>query len=927
MIDKQRIAAKKFAESWKGRGYEKGHSQSFWLELLQKVFLVEDPFSFIKFEEQVKMTNTGFIDARISKTKVLIEQKSIGVDLKKEKLQSDGEWCTPFGQAKRYISALPLSEHPRWVVLCNFKSFLIFDMEQPNGEPFEVLLENLEREYQRLDFLVSTGPSHLRQEQEVSFKAGELIGKLYNALLGQYKDPTSSHSLHSLNVLCVRLVFCLYSEDAGLFGTNHSAFYDYLRPYQIPQMRGALIDLFKILDTEIDKRDPYLLDNIKHFPYVNGGLFHDDIPTEIPHFTDEIAELLLEECSSGFDWSRISPTIFGAVFESTLNPETRKSEAMHYTSLENIHKVIDPLFLDDLKSELYQIKSIRAKKTRNHKLHEFQEKIANLKFLDPACGSGNFLTETYLSLRRLENEMISIYYDGNRMFNLGDPIKVSIENFYGIEINDFAVSVAATALWIAESQMWHETENLIQFDGEFLPLKTNNNIHNNNAFDINWNDVVPANNLNYIIGNPPFIGARYMSEAQIIDKFKVFGGEWKHLGSLDYVCCWLYKSLQFMYLNKDMRAAIVATNSVCQGEQVPALWTPLFNKGITIDFGYQSFPWESEAKDKAHVHCVIIVFSAQNDSKIKRLFEGNDVSYVDNINGYLQGKPNDTIESHSRAICKEAPLMQLGNKAIDDGFLSKYSSAEKDTIISQYPKAVQFFKPCFGADEYLDSRERWCLWLKDLAPSTYSGIKPIMNAVNKVKEFRQDSKREQTKKFASTPMLFGEIRQPNSTYLVVPLVNTEKRVYIPMDFFESDIIPTHQLGVIQNASLYHFGVLQSIIHMAWMRFVCGRQEMRTRYSVNIVYNNFPWPSPTELQIKKIEKTAQAILSIRKKYSDWKPFDLYGDFMPPDLRKAHKDNDKAVMEAYGMNPKEFTEDSSNAVLLNLYNKIIYGFVQS
>ena len=742
-------------------------------------------------------------------------------------------------------------------------------------------------------------------------------------MLGQYKDPTSSHSLHSLNVLCVRLVFCLYSEDAGLFGTNHSAFYDYLRPYQIPQMRGALIELFKVLDTEIDRRDPYLLDNIKKFPYVNGGLFHDETPTEIPHFTEEIAELLLEDCSSGFDWSRISPTIFGAVFESTLNPETRKSEAMHYTSLENIHKVIDPLFLDDLKNELDQIKKINAKKTRNHKLSEFQEKLANLKFLDPACGSGNFLTETYLSLRRLENEMIAIYYDGYPLFNLGDPIKVSIENFYGIEINDFAVSVAATALWIAESQMWHETENLVQFDGEFLPLKTNNNIHNKNAFDINWHDVVPPMNLNFIIGNPPFIGARYMSDVQKADKIKVFGDDWKYLGSLDYVCCWLYKSLQFMSYNNDIKAAIVATNSVCQGEQVPALWTPLFERGITIDFGYQSFPWESEAKDKAHVHCVIIGFSAKNDGRVKRLFVGNNLYYVNNINGYLQGKANDTIEKHSKAICAEAPIMQLGNKAIDDSCLSKYSTSEKEAIIDKYPKAKLFFKRCYGANEYLNGRERWCLWLKDFAPSTYSGIKPIMDAVNKVKEYRKGSKREQTRMFANVPMLFGEIRQPNTSYLIVPLVNTEKRVYIPMDFFNSDVIPTHQLGVIQNATMYHLGVLQSIIHMAWMRFVCGRQEMRTRYSVNIVYNNFPWPSPTDSQIAKIEKTAQAILDIRKKYSNWKPFDLYGNLMPLDLIKAHKANDKAVMEAYGMNPKDYTEDKSNAILLNLYNKIVYG----
>lgn len=924
MIDKQRIAAKEFAEKWQGKGYERGQSQTFWLELLQKVFLVEDPFSFIKFEEKVKMTNTGFIDGRIPKTKVLIEQKSLEIDLKKEKLQSDGQMCTPFQQAKRYISALPLSDHPRWVVLSNFKSFLIFDMEQPNGEPFEVLLENLEREYQRLDFLVSTGPAHLRQEKKLSFQAGELIGKLYNAFLPQYIDPTSAHSLHSLNVLCVRLVFCLYSEDAGLFGTNHSAFYDYMKSSNdVRQMRKDLIDLFKVLDTDIPNRDQYD-ERTKHFPYVNGGLFHDDTPIEIPNFTQEIADLLLEDCSAGFDWSRISPTIFGAVFESTLNPETRRTEAMHYTSLENIHKVIDPLFLDDLKAELEQIKKISAKKTRKRKLYEYQAKLASLKFLDPACGSGNFLTETYLSLRRLENEMITLYFEGAYMMNLGDPIKVSISNFFGIEINDFAVSVAATALWIAESQMWHETENLVQFDGEFLPLKTNNNIHNSNAFAIEWQSVVPANELNYIIGNPPFVGARYMSDSQKSDKVKVFGADWKNIGSLDYVSCWIYKSMQFMSENTDLKAAIVATNSVCQGEQVPALWAPLFDKGITINFGHQSFQWESEARDKAHVHCVIIGFSLKSNNVTKRIFTGNEVLYVDNINGYLQGKPNDTIESHNKAICKDAPLMQLGNKAIDDkGKLSKYTTEEKDAIIKAYPAAASLFKPCYGADEYLDRRERWCLWLKGISPSVYRGIKPISDAINKVKDFRASSTRTQTQKFASTPMLFGETRQPQSDYLIVPLVNTEKRVYVPMDFFTADIVPTHQLGVIENATLYHFGVLQSIVHMAWMRYVCGRQEMRTRYSVEIVYNNFPWPTPNDTQIQKIVKTAKAILEARKKYSDWKPFDLYCDLMPPELIKAHKDNDKAVMEAYGMNPQNFTEDESNSILLNMYNEIVYS----
>ena len=446
----QRAAAKAFAAAWQGKGYEKGQSQAFWLQLLGEVYGVEHPSQFISFEEQVRLDHTSFIDAVIPSTRVLIEQKGLGKDLNKPIKQSDGTLLTPFQQAKRYISELPLSQHPRWVVTCNFAEFYVYDMERPGGEPEKIALKDLEKEAYRLQFLVDTGSEHLKREMEVSMAAGSMVGLLYDALSKQYADPESERAQKSLNVLCVRLVFCLYAEDAGIFG-RHGMFHDYLSEFSARQMRRAVTDLFKILDTKPDERDPYLVQEeplLAAFPYVNGGLFAEE-DIEIPPFTEEIRTLLLEKASADFDWSEISPTIFGAVFESTLNPDTRRKGGMHYTSIENIHKVIDPLFLDGLKKEFAEIRDIAIEKTRNRRLRDFQKKLSQLTFLDPACGSWNFLTETYISLRRLENDVLRILTSGQITMDFNSPIQVSIGQFYGIEINDFAVTVAKTALWIA----------------------------------------------------------------------------------------------------------------------------------------------------------------------------------------------------------------------------------------------------------------------------------------------------------------------------------------------------------------------------------------------------------------------------------------------------------------------------------------------
>ena len=605
----QREAARRFVADWTGRGYERGESQQFWLQLLTQVFGVDDPANFIRFEERVKLSNQSFIDAHIPATRVLIEQKSLGKDLRQGIPQSDGSVLTPYKQAKRYADNMPFSMRPRWIVVSNFASFLVYDLEQPGQEPEEILLENLEREFFRLSFLVNPGEAHLHKEEEVSVKAGEIIGRIYDALLVQYgaDDPAT---LRALNMLCVRLVFCLYAEDAGHFGRDQ--FHDYLAAYNGDDLRTHLLELFRTLNTPEHLRSRYLAPQLAAFPYTNGGLFAEEV--DIPPFTPELKTMLLKQASLDFDWSRISPTIFGAVFESTLNPLTRRAGGMHYTSVQNIHRLIDPLFLDALTDELDAILARPQGDRRARALADFQDKLASLRFLDPACGSGNFLTETYLSLRRLENRALEALFAGRRMMGeLYNPIKVSINQFYGIEINDFAAVVATTALWISEAQMLAETERIVQQDISFLPLRAYNNICEGNALQTDWTSLCPKEELTYIIGNPPFVGYTLQSAGQKEDMLQILtdekGKPYKMAGKVDYVAAWFFKAAQLMQ-GTSIRTAFVSTNSITQGEQVAAVWQPVMERfGAHIDFAYPSFRWDNEASDKAHVHCVIVGFS------------------------------------------------------------------------------------------------------------------------------------------------------------------------------------------------------------------------------------------------------------------------------------------------------------------------------
>ncbi len=913
----QKKVALEFSRRWKGRGDEKQDTQTFWTDLFQSVFGVENAIRHLRFEKRVKLEDsTRYIDVYIPDTRVIVEQKGRHIDLSRTEHQSGGASLTPYNQARRYDNNLPASEKARWIICCNFERFEIHDMDSPLADPEVILLENLDKDFQKLSFIADVNVDYIRKEEQISVKAGQLVGRLYDLILPQYDDPTNPDTLKSLNQLCVRLVFCLYAEDTGLFGEKDK-FYTYLSTFRTGQFRKGLIELFRVFDTPYEDRDRYMDPELASFPYIKGGIFTEDI--EIPQFTDEIIDHLLHKASLEVDWSEISPTVFGAVFESTLNPETRRSGGMHYTSVENIHKVIGPLFLDDLQKELDGICAIAVRSKRDKALMEYQEKLSRLTFLDPACGSGNFLTETYLSIRRLENRVLEAMGTEGMLW-LGEefsPIKVKIGQFYGIEINDFAVAVARTALWIAESQTMKETEHIVGRPIEYFPLKENPNIVEGNALRMDWNEVVPAAELNYIMGNP-FVGAYLMSPEQHDDLIFVLGSKWKNIGELDYVSGWYKKSCDYMrHGGQHISAALVSTNSITQGEQVANLWMPLVTDGLIINFAWRTFRWDSEAALKAHVYCVVVGFSMTERLKEKIIFDGDRTVSACHINAYLTDGPDMFITSRSKPICN-VPGIRKGNQPTEGGNLI-LTEEEKNAIISANPGIERFIKKLTGAKEYINNKFRYCLWLKDATPSDLRTYPEIRSRIQAVKEMRLKSNDQGTRKLADAPHLFREVNNPES-YIVVPSHSSERRQYIPMGFLRDDVIPTNAVLIIPEAGVYHLGVLTSSIHMSWMRAVCGRLEMRYRYSKDVVYNNFPWPTPTAAQKEKIEKTAQAILDVRNLYPECSLADLYDEVtMPPELRKAHQANDRAVMEAYGFNPS-MDESQIVAELFRIYQEL-------
>lgn len=932
----RREAARQFYQKWVGRGKEDEDDRSYWIDFLQDVMGVDHVTDRIDFQKKVIGSdgNTKRIDAFIPETKVLIEQKSLNIDLAKPQQGHNG--MTPYEQAKMYDNSLPHSEKARWIVLSNFGEIWVYDMEERKPEPIKFYLNEIQTKYSQFEFLINKEQKKISQEMEVSVKAGEFVGLIYDALYKQYINPESEESQKSLNMLCVRLVFCLYAEDAHIFGDNGHMFHDYMEQYETKDMRKALIELFKVLDIPEDKRDPYDTSGLNKFPYVNGGLFErEDI--EIPNFTDEIRDILLSKASEGFDWSDISPTIFGAVFESTLNPETRRSGGMHYTSIENIHKVIDPLFLDDLKAELEEIKSTQEEKKINSKLKAFQDKLASLKWLDPACGSGNFLTETYISIRRLENEVIKTLKGGQMQFVMDEassPIKVGINQFYGIEINDFAVTVAKTALWIAESQMMKETEDILLQQLEFLPLKTNAYIIEGNALRMDWRnlnrqaekEVTDTNHYDYIMGNPPFVGYSLQSKDQKNDILSIYvdeqGKPYKTAGKIDYVACWYFKALEIMS-GESTKAAFVSTNSITQGEQVSAVWKPLYERfHVRIIFAHRTFRWDSEAVAKAHVHCVIIGFTCLRDNSDCRIFDGDKCISAKTINPYLIDYDWIFIDDRKLPVCDNVSVMNKGSQGTDEG-LFYFTPEEYQGLIDKYPYLTRFIREATNGQTFINNIKRYCLWCEDLPVGELRNCEEIMDRIKRIKELRQKSPKAATRKWAAYPYLFTENRQPKSgNYLLVPLTSSERRRYVPIGYLPHTVIANNSVQMVPNATKYDFGIITSNVFMAWMRAVGGKLKSDYRITVTNVYNNFPWPSPTDEQKAKIEETAQMILDARALYPESSLADLYDPLtMPPELQKAHTANDRIVMQAYGFSVKDMSEADCVAALMKMYQDIV------
>ena len=1023
----QKQVARKFVEYWTfQRGSEKGEDQQFWNSLLGEVLGLEDVKSHIQYQVPVPMKGTTkFLDAWIPETRVLIEHKSRGVNLDAPQAGHNG--LTPYEQAVEYDNARSFDEKARWIVTCNFDEFRIYDRAKPLAPPLTLKFANLPKEAYRLNFLVNPKEKAIDRELEISVQAGRIVGELYDAFLRQYGN-SDAKTLAALNRLCVRLVFCLYAEDAEIFPKD--CFRRLVESSDERRLRSDFQRLFVTLDTPLEKRDAYLESEFQVFPYTNGGLFRDAAETDIPPLTEDIRKLLIG--ATQFDWREITPTIFGALFESTLNPVTRRAGGMVYTSVENIHKVIDPLFLAELTRRVNEITALPPSSSTEKKLKELQTEIASLSFLDPASGSGNFLTETFICLRRLENKIIAALQQGQREFDLGTTVKVSISQFHGIEINDFAVSVAKTAMWIAESQMLKETAEILHREPDYLPLKDYDGIVEGNALRIEWgsllvgSDGVGSDGVNsptpslthsptfsYIMGNPPFVGASMMTAEQKNEAVAIFG-KGKRVNSIDYVGAWYHKAAKLIQ-GTETRVAFVSSNSITQGEQVAPLWQPLIEKyGVKIDFAYRTFRWDNEAQAKAHVHCVIVGFSfnaekqrggeAEKESPnlknsqspssesnnsatlrvcvkntptslcVKKIFDGDKVIEADNINPYLMDGPTVFIESRAKPLCN-VPFITYGNKPTDDGNFI-LTEEERESIVRDTPELSTYIRRYVGARDFINNDAvRYCLWLKDLSPVVFRKNHEVMRRIEAVRDFRLKSSAAPTRKMAEQPWRFFSTPHSESNYLLLPEVSSERRDYIPIGFMSPSVIAANTCLILPSATLYHFGVLTSSVHMAWMRVVAGRLKSDYRYSGAIVYNNFPWPDVGEFSrvegesvenvldrinkidriggdenpdnpvnpvkktlhvstrstrlnnsvcsessvVKNITQTAQAILDARALYPDSSLADLYDPLtMPPELRKAHAANDVAVMKAYGLAPHT-SEPEIVAHLFRLYSE--------
>lgn len=928
--------AKEFVKRWQkrlgaipaGSNNEQQDTQKFWVDLLINVLGIPSNTidSFVDFERKVRGRR---IDVFVSDHNFLCEQKSWGIDLDKPEPRNGG-METPLQQAMWYARHLPYSERPRWVMTCNFGTFRLYDLdnERPEDTVQEFSLEELPDSLYLLSFLTSNETSRLHKEQQLSIEAGAYVSRLYDALAKQYhhieeKDERAQEEQRSLNVLITRIIFLLYAEDADLL-QSHQAFGRYCEG-DPAKLRRKLVELFETIDTPLEQRDEYMDEDLTAFPYVNGGLFADS-SIIVPQMTPEILEAITD-ASQDFDWREISGVIFGGVFEGTLNPETRHAGGMHYTSVENIERCLKPLFLDELWDELHEAEGERTAAKRKQALARLHDKVASITIGDPACGSGNFLTEAYRQLRTIENRIIEDELSeetGNAgqtslVIAQDSPVRVSLDQLYGIEINDFAVSVAKTALWITEEQMLRKTQEIyVGYDFDFLPLRSLSNLHEGNALKTDWSEVFP-DDLTYLVGNPPFLGARNQSKEQKAELLEVFDGA-KNAGNIDYCGAWYMKAARFTQ-GKRTRCALVSTNSICQGEQVANLWKPLHDLGIHIDFAHNTFRWDNEAADKAHVFCVIVGFSRENCEKRLYVHDTPDAAEVKkaakSINAYLSDAPDAFIWNRNKPIC-DVPKIGIGNKPIDGGFYL-FADEEKTDFLNKEPGAESYFHRWIGSREFLHGESRWCLYLGDAAFAELKELPRCRERIEAVREYRLASKSAPTRKLADRPAHFHVENMPKGNSIVVPKVSSERRRYIPMGFVSPETLCSDLVFLIPNASLYHFGVLQSQFHNAWMRTVAGRLKSDYRYSGGIVYNNFVWPEPTVSQREEVERCAQAVLDARDAQEGATLADMYdpkNETFFPELMAAHKALDTAVEAAYGV---DFGGDEEKIVahLFNLY----------
>jgi hypothetical protein len=877
-----RARANQFSRDWADATSEAGEKQTFWNEFFNVFGISRRKVA--TFEESVKKYEGqhGSIDL-LYPGKLIVEHKSAGKNLD-----------DAYQQAIEYANGLPEKATPEFIVISDFTHFRIYNLEKPQEERMhEFKLSDLKNNIRLFGFLLGYQSVKVKTEDPVNQKAVKAIAKLHDAL------KRSGYTGHQLEVLLTRLVYCFFADDTGIFDELDTfQLYIEKRTSTDGSNTGPILaQIFQVLNQPMENRQNNLDEELAKLPYIDGPLFEERL--DLPAFDSGMRNTLLE-CST-FDWGKISPVIFGSMFQSVLDEKARHDLGAHYTSETNIFKVIEPLFLDELKAEL---ETAGKNKPR---LHAFLTKIRNLRFLDPACGCGNFLVVTYRELRRLELEALkrlNIHAEtGSRQttaLSFGALSQVNVDQMFGIEIEEFPARVAALALWLTDHQM--NMELSAEFGENFvrLPLKTHPNIHNANALQIDWNDVISKEQLNYILGNPPFLGKKEQSQEQKADMKKVWGNM-KGAGVLDYVTCW-YKKVTDYIKDTDISVALVSTNSITQGEQVGILWNWLLQNDIKIHFAHRTFKWSNEASKKSAVHCVIIGFGNFNVTN-KILFDYPNIKSephkikVNNINPYLVDAPNTVVTNRQKPI-GNAPSMNYGSMAIDEGYLIT-TTEEAEKIIQNCPKSQPFIRQFMGGEELLKGLKRFCLWLLD-APPEVKKCKLIYERIESVRKFREDSNRDATKKLACTPYLFGEIRQPNSDYILIPKVSSETRRYIPISIISKNIIASGSALVLPQSKLYFFGTLSSATHMSWIRATCGRMKSDYQYSTQIVYNNFPWPlNPTEAQIKTVEKAAQDVLDARKAHPGSTLADLYDpNTMPSDLVKAHQALDKAVDKCYG-----------------------------